>query len=105
MNGMSGPPAESQIEPSEKIRSFVNGTEIKTPGDLVDLKVRMRRALRIIPYDQHDRGAGKEPAVDALRREDFRGRLYILEVCLYGPGHPVHGSLQRPRASDAICQG
>ena len=51
MNDTNGPPAESQIKPGEKIRSFVNGTEIKGPGDLVDLKVRMRRALRIVPYD------------------------------------------------------
>jgi len=51
MNETSCLSAKSQIEPSEKMRSFVEGTDIATPADLVDLKIRMRYALRIVPYD------------------------------------------------------
>lgn len=51
MNETSGLPGRSQIEPSEKMRIFVSGTKIETPANLVDLKIRMRYALRIIPYD------------------------------------------------------
>lgn len=55
MNTTNDSPAKTQLEPSEKIMNFINGITLASPADLVDLKIKMRHALKVIPYDDTTR--------------------------------------------------